>query len=186
MPTLFQPLPPPLPQRVLPTPTPKSAPTPTPSPRECPHSLPQRVSHPCPTPCASGCAHHRAKRATNVPKGIAAEEPFIHKIQLRKKNTANIVLHRGRKRDQISCREREVNRMTCKELQVHTICEIREDQLRGVSPKSLSCATFSTHPDTRKEAIPTRPFHLIPPIAGGSTHKTQASEFTPQTTASYE
>ena len=174
---------------------PISAPTPTPCPRECPPPLPQRVPPPLPpapesvpilTPCTSGCAHHRAKRSTNVPIGIAAEEPFIHKIQLRKKNTANIVLHRGRKRDQISCREREVNRMTCKELQVHTICEIREDQLRGVSPKSLSCATLSTHPDTRKEAIPTRPFHLIPPIAGGSTHKTQASEFTPQTTASYE
>ena len=50
----------------------------------------------------SGCPHHRARRATNVPKGIAAEEPLIHKMRLRKKNTANIVLHRESNKNQES------------------------------------------------------------------------------------
>ena len=54
---------------------------------------PTYVPHPTP-PHPSGCPHHRARRATNVPKGIAAEEPLFHKMRLRKKNTANIVLHR--------------------------------------------------------------------------------------------
>ena len=172
-PPYFSPLPPPpAPESAPhPGPCPRECPHPGPCPRECPHPAPAPESVPIPTPCTSGRAHHRAKRVTNVPKGIAAEEPFIHKMKLRKKNTANIVLHRGRKRDQVSCRWREVNRITCKELQVHAICEIRADQLHGASPKSLSCATLSTHPDTRKEAIPTRLFHLIPPIAGGSTHR---------------
>ena len=57
---------------------------------------------------------------------------------------------------------------------MHVICAVKN---RGValSPPLLPVLTL-THPDTRKEAIPTRAFHLIPPIAGGDTPKRRLND----------
>lgn len=41
--------------------------------------------------------NHRAKMATRVPKGIAAEEPSVHRIKFIKKKSAKTMLEKKNK-----------------------------------------------------------------------------------------
>ena len=114
--------------------------------------------------------NHRAKMATSVPKGMAAEEPSTHRIRFIRKKSANTILRWG------GCvgtegTEREMDQMS--EVDLHVVCQLRCWLCLGEK-----LAWRQAYPGHSSAVNRTLVFHFSPPNAEGTRERKWTSEDT--------
>lgn len=105
--------------------------------------------------------NHRAKMATSVPKGMAADEPSPHRIRFIKKKSANTTLW-----EEKSVKLPHYKQMTTHDLDLKCILVINQSNMKCRHIKQND----KTHPGQRNAVSSTLVFHFSPPNAAHNKH----------------